>query len=81
LESAYHVDADVVQEYVNNIQVVDKIMQDVENMIKEYYQDERTAFLFTQVHFIDEKEELLADSLLIQRRSWDEQYRQSRRRA
>lgn len=42
-------DVDIVtlQEYINNIQVVDGIVKDVETMIKECYHDDRTAFLFT----------------------------------
>jgi hypothetical protein len=43
----YRVDIVAAQEYINNIQIVDGIVKDVEKIIKEYYQDDRTAFLFT----------------------------------
>lgn len=42
-----YADIVAVQEYINNIQVVDGIVKDLVKMIKEYYQDDRTAFLFT----------------------------------
>lgn len=42
-----HVSSLRLQEYINNIQVVDGIVKDVEQMVKEYYKDDRTAFLFT----------------------------------
>jgi len=38
------------QEYMRNIQVVDDIVQQTENLLSEFYQDDETSYIFTADH-------------------------------
>ena len=39
-----------LQEYMANIQVVDEIVKQTEELFREFYADEETAFVFTADH-------------------------------
>jgi hypothetical protein len=47
LESQADHSSPFLQEYIKNIQAVDKLVQQVEKEIEEFFQDNQTAFLFT----------------------------------
>jgi phosphatidylinositol glycan class N len=49
LESQADHSSPFLQEYIKNIQAVDKLVQQVEKEIEEFFQDNQTAFLFTWV--------------------------------
>lgn len=38
------------REYADNIRVADRIVENVENLIKRFYNDDNTAFIFTSDH-------------------------------
>lgn len=42
--------SDALQEYMANIQVVDEIVKQTEELMREFYKDEETAFIFTADH-------------------------------
>lgn len=42
------------QEYMNNIRVVDNIVHETEQLFKNFYNDQDTAFIFTSDHGMSE---------------------------
>lgn len=40
----------VLQEYMNNIRVVDSIVRQTETLMSEFYQDDETSYIFTADH-------------------------------